>query len=87
MAVISAIYNVLKTQIPNQIARYSDEFYPTSTGDNLMKAFLLFCFEGGHFPDDYQRFGTRKYYTIVCFTALSSIGLLEKKTFGLQKIF
>ena len=38
MAVISAIYNVLKTQIPNQIARYSDEFYPTSTGDNLMKA-------------------------------------------------
>lgn len=88
MAVISAIYNVLKTQIPNQIARYSDEFYPTSTGDNLMKAGIpVILFEGGHFPDDYQRFGTRKYYTIAFFTALSSIGLLENKTFGYERYF
>lgn len=88
MAVISAIYNALKTQIPNQIARYSDEFYPTSTGDNFMKAGIpVILFEGGHFPDDYQRFGTRKYYTIALYTALSSIGLLENKIFGYEGYF
>jgi hypothetical protein len=65
MAVIASIYNVLRMQIPNQIARYSDEFYPTSTGDNFMRAGIpVILFEGGHFPDDYQRFGTRKYYPL-----------------------
>lgn len=88
MAVISAVYNALKSQIPNQIARYSDEFYPTSTGDNLMKAGIpVILFEGGHFPNDYQRFGTRKYYTIALFNALYSIGLLEDKTFGFEGYF
>ena len=34
-----------------------------------------------------DRFGTRKYYTIAFFTALSSIGLLENKTFGYERYF
>lgn len=81
MAIISAIYNSLKTQIPNQIARYSDEFYPTSTGDNLMKAGIpVILFEGGHFPNDYQRFGTRKFYTIALFEAFSAMGRLKNST-------
>ena len=88
MAVIASIYNVLRMQIPNQIARYSDEFYPTSTGDNFMRAGIpVILFEGGHFPDDYQRFGTRKYYTIALYTALSSIGLLDRNTFGYETYF
>jgi hypothetical protein len=88
MAVISEIYEALKTQIPNQIARYSDEFYPTSTGDNLMKAGIpVVLFEGGHFPNDYQRFGTRKYYTIALYTALSTIGKLENDTLGFERYF
>jgi len=88
MAVISEIYEALKTQIPNQIARYSDEFYPTSTGDNLMKAGIsVVLFDGGHFPNDYQRFGTRKYYTIALYTALSTIGKLENDTLGFERYF
>lgn len=88
MAVITAVYNALKPQIPNQIARYTDEFYPTSTGDNFMKAGIpVILFEGGHFPEDYLRFRTRKYYTIALYTALSSIALLEKQTFGYETYF
>lgn len=88
MAVISAVYNALKQQLPNQIARYSDEFYPTSTGDNLMKAGIpVILFEGGHFPDDYQRFGTRKYYTLALFTALSTIGVLNGQSYGYETYF
>ena len=46
----------------------------------------VILFEGGHFPDDYQRFGTRKYYTIALYTALSSIGLLDRKTLATKHI-
>lgn len=88
MAIITAVYNALKTQIPNQIARYSDEFYPTSTGDNLMKAGIpVILFEGGHFPNDYQRFGTRKFYTIALFEALSAMGNLKNSTENYQDYF
>jgi hypothetical protein len=56
MAVIADVYNHLKEMIPNQIGRYSDEFYPTSTGDNFIKAGMpTILFEGGHFVDDYTR--------------------------------
>ena len=88
MAVISAVYHIMRMQIPNQIARYSDEFYPTSTGDNLMKAGIpVILFEGGHFPDDYQRVGTRKYYTIALYAALSSIGVLNRQSLGHEDYF
>lgn len=88
MAVINAVYNALKLQIPNHIARYSDEFYPTSTGDNLMKAGIpVILFEGGHYEEDYLRENTRKYYTIALYTALSSISLLNKQTIGFEGYF
>lgn len=88
MAIISAVYNALKSQIPNQIARYSDEFYPTSTGDNFMKSGIpVILFEGGHFPSDYQRFGTRKFYTIALFEALLVIGNLKNSTENYQNYF
>ncbi|SEM83703.1 Zinc carboxypeptidase [Chryseobacterium taichungense] len=81
MAVIADIYNHLKEIIPNQIGRYSDEFYPTSTGDNFIKAGMpTILFEGGHFVDDYTRKGTRKYYTIALYYALKAIGELNSST-------
>ena len=78
MAVIANVYHHLKEMIPNQIGRYSDEFYPTSTGDNFIKAGMpTILFEGGHFVDYYTRKGTRKYYTIALYYALKAISELN----------
>lgn len=83
MAVIADVYNHLKELIPNQIGRYSDEFYPTSTGDNFIKAGMpTILFEGGHFTDDYPRKETRKYYTIALYYALKSISELDSDITG-----
>ncbi|MFY1046433.1 M14 family zinc carboxypeptidase [Chryseobacterium sp. GP-SGM7] len=83
MAVIAAVYTHLKELIPNQIGRYSDEFYPTSTGDNFIKAGMpTILFEGGHFVDDYLRKETRKYYTIALYYALNAISELNSDTKG-----
>jgi len=83
MAVIADVYNHLKEMIPNQIGRYSDEFYPTSTGDNFIKAGMpTILFEGGHFVDDYTRQGTRKYYTIALYYALKAISELDSEIDG-----
>lgn len=88
MAVIAAIYHDLQKEIPNQIGRYSDEFYPTSSGDNFMKAGIpVILFEGGHFPNDYKREGTRKYYTIALYKALKSIAELHGSTNGFEAYF
>lgn len=83
MAVIASVYGKLKELIPNQIGRYSDEFYPASTGDNFIKAGMpTILFEGGHFIDDYTRAETRKYYTIALYYALSAMTELNSGTEG-----
>jgi hypothetical protein len=83
MAVISKIYNKLKTEIPHQIARYSDEYYPNSTGDNFMKMGIpTVLFEGGHFPNDYNRVKTRKYYTLALYEGLVAISNLKDSMDG-----
>ena len=85
MAVISHIYNEIKQMLPDGIARYNDEFYPTSVGDNLMKMGLpTILFEGGHFPDDYKRTQTRKFYTIALYYGLKAIGDLKGSTRGYE---
>ncbi len=62
MKIIVAINKVLQKYIPNQIGRYTDEFYPTATGDNFQKlGFNTILIESGHYPDDYLREETRKY--------------------------
>jgi len=86
MAVIGQVYDHLKELIPNQIGRYTDEFYPTSTGDNFIKAGMpTILFEGGHFVDDYTRIGTRKYYTIALYYALKAISELKSEITGWEK--
>lgn len=77
MAVISRVYDKLNPILPHKIARYSDEFYPASTGDNFTKMGLpTILFEGGHYPDDYQRNGTRKFYTAALYEALKAMAEL-----------
>ncbi|QTD37934.1 DUF2817 domain-containing protein [Polaribacter batillariae] len=62
MNVIVAMNKVLQNIIPNCVGRYTDEFYPTATGDNFQKlGFNTILIESGHFPDDYIREESRKY--------------------------
>ena len=86
MAVICRIYENLSPLLPNQIARYTDEFYPTSVGDNFSKLGLpTILFEGGHFIDDYSRKNTRKYYTLALFESLIAIAELKGSTENWQE--
>ncbi|MDH3321815.1 MAG: M14 family zinc carboxypeptidase [Flavobacteriaceae bacterium] len=62
MAVIMSMHNLLEKCIPNQIGRYTDEFYPTATGDNFQKmGHNTILIESGHFKGDYSREETRKF--------------------------
>ena len=61
MSVIVAMNSLLQQVIPNQVGRYTDEFYPTATGDNFQKlGHNTILIEAGHFKDDYDREITRK---------------------------
>jgi len=62
MEVIVSMNNFLQNLIPNQVGRYTDEFYPTATGDNFQKmGYKTILVESGHYTNDYQREMTRKY--------------------------
>jgi len=74
MRVIVSMNNELQKYIPNQVGRYSDEFYPTATGDNFQKAgFNTILIEAGHYPNDYVREITRKYNFIALLKGISYI--------------
>lgn len=62
MNVIIAMNKMLQAIIPNYVGRYTDEFYPTATGDNFQKlGFNTILIESGHYPNDYVREESRKY--------------------------
>lgn len=62
MSVIVAMNSELQKFIPNQIGRYTDEFYPTATGDNFQKlGHNTILIEAGHYEEDYERETTRKF--------------------------
>ncbi|MDT0551911.1 M14 family zinc carboxypeptidase [Urechidicola vernalis] len=62
MSVIVSMNNFLQSCIPNHIGRYTDEYYPTATGDNFQKlGYNTILIEAGHFQEDYEREITRKY--------------------------
>lgn len=68
MNVIVAMNALLQTMIPDFVGRYTDEFYPTATGDNFQKlGYNTILIESGHYPDDYQREFSREFtfYSIV----------------------
>lgn len=74
MSVIGFMNNHLQKYIPGKIGRFSDEFYPNSTGDNFTQMGIpTILFEAGHYPDDYKRNYTRKYNTLAILLALDAI--------------
>jgi len=65
MSVIVSINSLMQQLIPGQIGRYTDEFYPTATGDNFQKAgYNTILVEAGHAHNDYNREEVR-YYNFV----------------------
>ena len=62
MSVIVSMNNLLSEVIPNHIGRYTDEFYPTATGDNFQKlGHNTILIEAGHYYNDYDRDIARKF--------------------------
>lgn len=81
MSVIIAMNKVLQKIIPNQVGRYTDEFYPTATGDNFQKAgHHTILIEAGHCRDDYNRELVRKYNFIAVISGIDFIALETKFT-------
>lgn len=62
MNVIIAMNELLQNMIPNHIGRYTDEFYPTATGDTFQKlGYSTILIESGHYYNDYEREESRKF--------------------------
>lgn len=80
MDVIVAMNNWLQQCIPNQIGRYTDEFYPTATGDNFQKlGYNTILIEAGHYKNDYNREKTREFNFYALLIGL--IHISENKSF------
>ncbi len=61
MKVISGIFESLKEVIPGHIGRYTDEFYPSATGDNFQRmGYPTVLIESGHSQGDYLRQVSRR---------------------------
>ncbi len=74
MEVITTIFLGLQNYIPNQIGRYTDEFYPKATGDNFQKeGYPTILIEAGHYKDDYAREKTRKFTFMALLIGLQHI--------------
>ena len=85
MAVIAAVYLQMKQMLPNRIAKYTDEFYPTSAGDNFMKAGIpSVLVEGGFYENDIDRKKTREFYTLALYFALKAMSVLKGETYSYE---
>lgn len=81
MSVIVSMNELLQQFIPNHIGRYTDEFYPTATGDNFQKlGHNTILIEAGHFKNDYDREITRKYNFYALLQGLFFISSTQKFT-------
>jgi len=80
MEVIAAMNGVLQLLIPGRIGRYTDEFYPTATGDNFQKmGHNTILIESGHSKGDYQRKESRKATFIAIMEGLRYISMVDHK--------
>lgn len=87
MKVIVAINEIMQKIIPNQIGRYTDEFYPTATGDNFQKmGHNTILIEAGHYKDDYEREKVRAFNFIALLQGLNYVSSNENY-FGHQAYF
>lgn len=80
MKVIAAMNDLLQQCIPGHIGRYTDEFYPTATGDNFQKmGHNTILIESGHAVGDYERKQSRKFTFIALLEGLRYISHSKKE--------
>lgn len=74
MQLIVGMNRVLQNYIPNQVARFSDEFEPRAFGDNIQKwGTTLILIESGGFGNDTEKQFIRKLNFVAILTSLSAI--------------
>ena len=62
MRVIAAMNDLVRNGLEGHIGRYTDEFYPTATGDNFQKmGYSTVLIESGHYPGDLNREISRRF--------------------------
>lgn len=80
MEVIVAMNHLLQKLISNRVGRYTDEFYPTATGDNFQKmGHNTILIESGHAYGDYLRKESRKSTFLAILEGLRYISQQEKE--------
>lgn len=71
MGIISYIEKEIKKILPKKIGRYSDDFYPTATGDCFQQmGYPCVLFEAGYDNNDLYKEKSRKYNTLAIITGL-----------------
>lgn len=74
MKVIVHLNNILQRHIPNQVAKYSDEFEPRAFGDNIQKwGTSTILIESGGYKNDPEKQYIRKINFIAIVSALAAI--------------
>lgn len=74
MSVIASINECLQQVIPGRVGRYTDEYYPTATGDNFQKmGHNTILIESGHSRGDYNRMESRRTTFLALLAGLSCI--------------
>ncbi|MDA8595475.1 M14 family zinc carboxypeptidase [Flavobacteriaceae bacterium] len=74
MEVIAFMYQNLESLLPDGIGRYTDEFYPTATGDNFQKlGYPTILIEAGHFKGDLVREQSRYYNFLALYLGVNFI--------------
>ncbi len=88
MGVIASMNEVLQQIMPNSVGRYTDDFYPTATGDNFQKmgcnTILIEC---GGMKGDIERQKVRKLNFIAILQGINFIINAKDHTFGYEKYF
>ena len=79
MQVIASMADLLGQMMPGHLGRYTDEFYPTATGDNFQKmGHNTVLIESGHSFADYKRIKTRRATFIALLEGLRFIASKDK---------
>ncbi|MGI9526215.1 MAG: M14 family zinc carboxypeptidase [Weeksellaceae bacterium] len=85
--IISMVHGIID-DLPNGIAKFTDEFYPKATGDNFQKlGFPTILIECGHYARDYNREKTREYTFNAIICALKGIADDSWKTNEIDDYF
>lgn len=88
MNVIVAMNQLVQQIIPHHIGRYTDEFYPTATGDNFQKlGFNTVLIESGHYPEDYNREKSREFTFYALLQGIYHIAISNEFKSGFEKYF